>query len=147
MGLIRIGEPKEFTLLPEGEYEVFVNKSDKADVSNPAFEASRIMFTVRDDIEAMVEFAKENLFSNIRTTWDWMFSAIGHATGIPKDTEFESLDEFLATIKGKSLVVKVKHSVVGENTYANIKGFKASEHVEYVVPVDGTSIEEANSIV
>ena len=100
MALIRIGAKEE--VLPEGIYEVYVNKADKANKSNPAYESSRIMFTVRDDIESMEEFAKRNIFSNIRTSWEWLFSAIGHAVKIPADTEFEDLDDFLDGIKGLS---------------------------------------------
>jgi len=138
--LIKIGEPRTFEKLPEGWYEVFVNTYDKADKTNSAYESSRIKFTVRDDVEAMEEFARKNVFTNIRTSWEWMFSTIGHACGVPKDTEFEDLDEFLDGIKGLSLKVKVVHN--GE--YANIKAYAVSEEAEYVVPtVDNVSEEDS----
>ena len=142
MGMISIGEPRVFENLPEGWYEVYVNTFDKPDLTNPAYEASRIKFTVRDDLEAMEEFARKNAFGNIRTSWEWMFSALGHAVGIPKDTDFEDLDDFLDAIKGLSLRIKIVHN--GE--YANIKAFAPSEEAEYVVPTIDT-VSESDSIV
>lgn len=145
MALIKIG--KKETLIPEGYYEVFVNKYDEVDKSNPAFEASRIMFTVRNDLESMEEFAGKNLFANIRDTWDWIFPAIGHAVKLPEDTEFDDLNSFLVAIKGSSLKVKVAHKEYNGNTYANIKAFIESDEPEYVVPMEDALDNIEDSII
>ena len=145
MALIRIGAKEE--ALPEGYYEVFMNTADKA-TTKPGYDESRIKWTIREDVESMVDFAKRNVYANIRTSWEWLFSAIGHAVKIPTDTEFESLDEFLDGIKGLSCKIKVAHTYKDDNVYANIKGYYESDELAYIAPVkeDETPAVE-NSII
>lgn len=145
MALIRIGAKEE--TLPEGFYEVYMAKADKANKTNPAYESSRIMWKVRDDLESMADFAGKNIFANIRTSWDWLFSAIGHAVKIPADTEFEDLDEFLEGIKGLSCKVKVTHTYKDDSVFANIKGYYESDEHTYIAPVADGEGSTDNSII
>lgn len=110
MATIKIAEVvrKELDVLPEGKYEVFVDKFDEPTIVD-GFEASRIMFSVRSDIPS--DFKNRKIFTNIKTDpkLGWLINGISKAVGIPTGTDFENLADFLNEIKGKPLVVKVKH--------------------------------------
>lgn len=110
MPTIKVAAPKNtYTLLPEGKYEVYVEKYDFVDTLPNGVERSSISFAVRDDVDT--ENGGRKIFSNITSAenFAWLINAISKAVGIPTNTEFDSLDEFLKEISGKSLVIKVKH--------------------------------------
>jgi hypothetical protein len=108
MPTIKIGvsEQKSYGNLPEGNYEVYIHSFD--DVSTlDDIESSRIRFTVRPDVGG--QYAKYNAFSNIRSSWGWMLNGISKALGISPDTEYATLSDFLSDIKGRSLIIRVRH--------------------------------------
>jgi len=109
MPLIKIADVKrDYSLLPEGKYEVFVDTFDE--VSNvDGVETSRISFTIRKDVDSANGGRK--VFTNIKSAdnFGWLINGLSKAVGIPTNTEFDTLTDFLNEIKGKSLVVKVKH--------------------------------------
>jgi len=108
MATIKIGavEQKTYGTLPEGNYEVYIHSFD--DVSSlDDFESSRIRFTVRPDVGG--DYAKYNVFTNIRSSWGWMLNGISKALGISTNTEYSGLEDFLSDIKGRSLIVRVRH--------------------------------------
>ena len=109
MPTIKIQDVKTtYTLLPEGKYEVFVEKYDVVEKLN-GIERSSISFVVRKDVDS--ENGGRKIFTNISSAenFSWLINALSKAVGIPKDSEFEDLSDFLHALSGKSLVVKVKH--------------------------------------
>jgi hypothetical protein len=109
MPTIKISAPKNsYSLLPEGKYEVFVEKFDVVETVN-GVERSTISLSVRDDVDS--EYGGRKIFTNVSSAenFAWLINAISKAIGIPTNTEFDSLTDFLNEISGKSLVVKVKH--------------------------------------
>jgi len=129
---------KKYGTLPEGSYEVYINKIDPVTEAD-GVESSRIMFTVRSDVGG--EFAKYNVFTNIRNTWGWMLNGISKALGIPTDTEYETLEDFLTDIKGRSLVVKVKHKPNPKDPtkpYVNVTDFYPTSKGNFKLDADTT---------
>lgn len=126
MPTIKIADTKkEYSLLPEGKYEVFVDKFDVVEV-NDGIESSTIAFTVRKDVDSVNGGRK--IFTNIKSSdnFSWLINGLSKAVGIPTDTEFDDLTEFLREITGKSLVVKVKHRKGVKDpskTYVNVVDF------------------------
>ena len=127
MPLIKIGavEKSPLDTLPEGKYEVFVDKFDEVSIVD-GVEVSRIMFSIRKDLDST--YGNRKVFTNIKSSdnFGWMINAISKAVGIPVDTAFENLTEFLEEIRGKSLVVRVKHRPNPKDPskpYVNISDF------------------------
>jgi hypothetical protein len=108
MAAIKIGvsEQKAYGTLPEGNYEVYVHSFDEVSTMDDV-ESSRIRFTIRPDVGG--EYAKYNAFTNIRSSWGWMLNGISKALGISPDTEYSGLADFLSDIKGRSLIIRVRH--------------------------------------
>lgn len=143
MPLIKVGvvEEKKYKDLPEGKYEVYVNSFDAVTDLDGGDQASRIMFTVRPDVGG--EFAKYNVFSNIRSSWGWLVNGLSKSLGIPTNTEYASLEDFLSDIKGRSLVVKVKHKPNPKDpskVYVNVTDFFPTTKGEFT-----TSDKETDS--
>lgn len=72
---------KEYKLLPEGGYEVYVDRVDLPEKVGE-IEKTSIMFRVRDDVEG--EHANRTVFTNISTAnnMGWKLSTIARAAGI-----------------------------------------------------------------
>jgi len=140
MPLIKIGvvEKSPLDTLPEGKYEVFVDKFDEVSVID-GVEVSRIMFTIRKDLDTT--YGNRKVFTNIKSSdnFGWMINSISKAVGIPVDTAFENLTEFLDEIKGKSLVVRVKHKPNPKDAskpYVNITDFSPTTNTSVIVASD-----------
>lgn len=139
MPLIKVDEVvrKEFDLLPEGDYECIIEKYDTPAPVN-GDDASRVQFLIREDVHPTLKGRK--LFSNIRASWGWAFSAIGAAVNIPKGTEFETLADFLNEVKGKAIRLTVKHKPYNGKTYANVTAFKPSTAPAIVDDEEGSIV-------
>jgi hypothetical protein len=139
MPAIKIADvKKEYSVLPEGKYEVFVDKFDEVTLVD-GVESSRIMFTIRKDVDSVN--GNRKAFTNIRNSQNyvWMFNALSKALGIPADTEYETLDEFLDAIKGKSLVIKIRHKPNPRDAakpYVNITDFFPTTKGDYKVDAE-----------
>lgn len=139
MPTIKIADVKnDYSPLPEGKYEVFVDKFDEVTTVD-GIETSRIMFTIRKDLDSVN--GNRKAFTNIKNAenYVWMFNAISKALGIPADTEYEGLEDFLDSIKGKSLVIKIRHKPNPRDAskpYVNITDFYPTAKGEYKVDVD-----------
>lgn len=125
MPAIKIGavEEKKYGILPEGNYEVYVHSFDEVSMLDDV-ESSRIRFTVRPDVGG--EYAKFNAFTNIRSTWGWMLNGLSKALGITPDSEYASLADFLADIKGRSLIIRIRHKANPTDpskVYVNVTDF------------------------
>lgn len=134
MPAIKIGavEEKKYGVLPEGNYEVYVHSFDEVSVVDDV-ESSRIRFTIRPDVGG--EYAKYNAFSNIRSTWGWMLNGLSKALGITPDTEYAGLADFLADIKGRSLVIRIRHKpnpTDASKPYVNVTDFFPTTNGEFV---------------
>jgi hypothetical protein len=139
MPLIKVSEvvKREFETIAEGKYEVFVDKYDTPETVNETDEQSRIMFRIRDDQET--PHKSQCIFTNIRASWGWMINGISKALGIPTNTEYETLAEFLEDIKGKCLVVKVKHRTNPKDLskpFVNVTDFFPTVLGEYTPTVE-----------
>jgi hypothetical protein len=132
MPLIKVGAvEKTYSILPEGKYEVFVDNFDAVTV-NEGIEGSRIMFTIRKDVDSANGGRKA--FTNIKSTWGWMINGISKALGIPVDSAYENLSEFLNEIKGKSLVIKIRHKPNPKDAskpYVNVTDFFPTTKGDY----------------
>ena len=140
MPLIKIGavEKSPLDTLPEGKYEVFVDKFDEVSVID-GVEVSRIMFSIRKDLDT--NYGNRKVFTNIKSSdnFGWMINSISKAVGIPVDTAFENLTEFLNEIKGKPLVVRVKHRPNPKDAtkpYVNITDFLPTTNTSFSVATD-----------
>jgi hypothetical protein len=134
MPAIKIGvsEQKAYGTLPEGNYEVYVHSFDEVSTTDD-IDSSRIRFTVRSDVGG--EFAKYNAFTNIRSSWGWMLNGLSKALGISPDTEYPSLGDFLSDIRGRSLVIRIKHKPNPTDTskvYVNVTDFFPTTKGDFV---------------
>jgi hypothetical protein len=126
MALIKVGTvERNYELLPEGKYEVFVDKFDDVQVVD-GIEVSRIMFTIRKDVDSANGGRK--VFTNIKSSdnFAWLVNGLSKAVGIPVNSAYETLADFLNDIKGKTLVVKVRHKPNPKDAtkpYVNITDF------------------------
>jgi hypothetical protein len=126
MALIKVGAvEKTYSILPEGKYEVFVDSFDAVSVVDNV-EVSRIAFTIRKDVDSVNGGRK--VFTNIKSSdnFAWLVNGLSKAVGIPVDSAYETLGEFLDDIKGKTLIVKVKHKPNPKDAtkpYVNITDF------------------------
>jgi hypothetical protein len=145
MALIKIGvvdTRKTYETIPEGRYEVFLDKFDDVSVVD-GIEVSRLMFTIRKDLDKT--FGGRKVFTNIKSAdnYIWMINALSKAVGIAVDTAYESLGEFLDDVKGRSLVVKIKHKPNPKDAtkpYVNIVEFTATTKGEAIAEDDTTII-------
>jgi hypothetical protein len=141
MPLIKITENesvKEYEVLPEGYYEVYIDAVDEPEAQG-AIEKSTVRFRVRDDVDAQADNKGRVLFVNLSTNPSiaWKLSNIATAAGVPAGTGFNTLDEYLGAIKGASMKVKVAHRVYNDKTYADIKSFYPTNLKPYDVPAAG----------
>ena len=121
---------KEYDLLPEGGYEVYVDRVDVGDTVGE-IEKGSIMFRVRDDVEG--EHTNRTVFTNITTAdnMGWKLSNIARAAGIKAGTDFKNLTEYLTAIKGKALKVMVGHREYNGKTYTDVKAFYPTRLAPY----------------
>jgi hypothetical protein len=120
-----------FTLLPEGEYEVFISEIDHGFSSN-GNEMLTVNYTVRDDVpqDGGGQKIKFDRFVNTGAAL-WRFHALNKALGASEGAEWEDFKEWQHFIKGQAvrLVVKHEEATVGKNagkTFAVAAGFKPS---------------------
>ena len=137
MGIIKIVEtetteaPKrEYEILPEGGYEVYVDRVDIPETVGD-IEKTSIMFRVRDDVEG--EHPNRTVFTNITTAdnMGWKLSNIARAAGIKAGTDFANLTEYGAAIKGKALKIMVGHREYNGKTYVDAKAFYPTRLAPY----------------
>ena len=120
-----------FTLLPEGEYEVFISEIDHTTTSN-GNEALVVNYTVRDDVDQEGKGQKIRFDRFVNTdNAHWRFHALNKALGAEKGFTVEDYKEWMGFIKGKAVRVNVKHVVAtfGKNagkTFPEVKGFLPS---------------------
>jgi hypothetical protein len=113
---------KEYELLPEGAYEVYVDRISDIDTVGD-IEKTGIMFRVRDDVEG--EYPNRTIFTNITTAdnMGWKLSNIARAAGVAAGTDFSNLKDYTAAIAGKPLKIMVGHREYNGKTYADVKAF------------------------
>jgi Protein of unknown function (DUF669) len=121
-----------FTLLPEGEYEVFISEIDVTTTSN-GNECLVVNYTVRDDVEQEGKGQKIRFdrFTNTETA-HWRYHALNKALNVEPGFSVEDYAEWATFLRGKAVRVIVKHvvSTFGKNagkTFPEVKGFKESE--------------------
>ena len=121
-----------FTLLPPGEYEVFISEIDHG-YSSTGNEMLTVNYTVRDDVqqEGQGTKIKYDRFVNTEAA-HWRFHALNKALGADEGAEWNDFSEWMPYIKGKAVKVVVKHekATVGKNAgkeFPTVTGFKTSE--------------------
>jgi hypothetical protein len=131
MPLIRINEveTKKSTtpdILPEGSYEVFVDE-----YSMDSEEKGSLTLVVRDDINQ--DYAKRKMWVNLNTNPSiaWKLSTIARAAGIPAGTDFNTFEDYLKSVTGKSMKVVVAHREYNGKTYVDVKGFYPTREKAY----------------
>jgi hypothetical protein len=125
------GPRKEYELLPEGAYEVYVDRINDIDTVGD-IEKTSIMFRVRDDVEG--EHANRTVFTNITTAdnMGWKLSNIARAAGVAAGTDFANLTEYANAIAGKPLKIMVGHREYNGKTYTDVKAFYPTRLGAYV---------------
>jgi hypothetical protein len=125
-------EGKEFTLLPEGEYEVFISEIDHG-FSSAGNEMLTVNYTIRDDVDQEGKGTKIRYDRFVNTeNAHFRFHALNKALDVQPGAGWEDFKEWSGFIKGKAVRVVVKHeeATVGKSagkTFPVVKGFKASE--------------------
>jgi Protein of unknown function (DUF669) len=122
-----------FTLLPEGEYEVFISEIDSPTFSSNGNEMLVVNYTVRDDVEQEGQGTKIRFdrFTNTAAAL-WRFHALNKALKVEKGASWENFGEWAEFLKGKAVRVRVEHveATFGKNAgkvFPEVKGFKESE--------------------
>lgn len=122
----------EFTLLPEGEYEVFISEIDHG-FAQSGNEMLTVNYTIRDDVEqeGQKQKIRYDRFVNTENAL-WRFHALNKALGADEGAEWADFKEWMPYIKGKAVRVIVKHEeqTFGKNkgkVFPAVNGFKASE--------------------
>jgi Protein of unknown function (DUF669) len=122
-----------FTLLPEGEYEVFISEVDHTYAQTSGNEMLVVNYTVRDDVEQEGQGQKIRFdrFTNAEAA-HWRFHALNKALKVEPGFTVEDFKEWRDFIKGKAVKVVVKHveATFGKNAgkvFPEVKGFKESE--------------------
>lgn len=120
-----------FSLLPEGEYEVFISEIDHG-YSSTGNEMLTVNYTVRDDVDQEGQGTKVKFDRFVNTpTALWRFHALNKALDVQPGAGWEDFAEWQQFIKGKAvrLIVKHEEATVGKNagkTFAVANGFKPS---------------------
>jgi hypothetical protein len=120
-----------FTLLPEGEYEVFISEIDHGFSSN-GNEQLVVNYTVRDDVdqEGKGQKIRFDRFTNVEAA-HFRYHALNKALKAEPGFTVEDFKEWMPFIKGKAVRVVVKHEAAtfGKNEgkiFPVVKGFKES---------------------
>jgi hypothetical protein len=120
-----------FTLLPEGEYEVFISEIDYGFSSN-GNEMLTVNYTIRDDVDQEGQGTKIRFDRLVNTEAAlFRFHALNKALKAEEGAEWEDFSEWQHFIKGKAVRVVVKHeeATFGKNAgkiFPVVKGFKES---------------------
>jgi hypothetical protein len=120
-----------FTLLPEGEYEVFISEID-VEYSKAGNEMLSVNYTVRDDVEQEGKGQKirYDRFTNTENA-HWRFHALNKALKVEQGASWEDFAEWSTFLRGKAVRVVVEHveATFGKNAgkvFPEVKGFKES---------------------
>jgi hypothetical protein len=125
-----------FTLLPEGEYEVFISEIDHG-FSSSGNEMLTVNYTIRDDVDQEGAGTKIRFDRFVNTEAAlFRFHAANKALKADEDAEWEDFKEWQHFLKGKAIRVVVKHeaATVGKNagkTFPVVKGFKESLMMDF----------------
>jgi hypothetical protein len=121
-----------FTLLPEGEYEVFIAAIDHK-FSTKGNEMLVVNYKVRDDVDQEGQ-GQEIRFDNFVNSENslWRFHALNRALQADEGAEWEDFKEWMPFIKGKAVRVVVKHEEATQGKskgkiFPTVTGFKTSE--------------------
>lgn len=140
MPLIRINEVEttketKNTLLPEGSYEVFVE-----DYTMDNDEKGSLTLVVRDDFEQ--DYAKRKMWVNLNTspTIAWKLSTIARAAGVPAGTDFNTFEDYMKALNGKSMKVIVAHREYNGKTYVDVRGFYPTRLKPYTATIDSDDL-------
>lgn len=133
------GEKKDYEILPEGFYEVYVHAFDEPE-NIGELEKSAFLLKVRDDLAE--EHAGRNVYVNVSTNPNiaWKLSNIARAAGVPAGTDFDGLADYMKSIKGKSMRIKLAHREYNGKTYPDVKAFYPTREKPYAVLTEEDSI-------
>lgn len=129
----------EYTVLPEGFYEVYVHAFDEPEQVGE-LEKSALLLKVRDDLSE--EHAGRNIYVNLSTNPNiaWKLSNVARAAGVPAGTDFEGFREYLTALKGKSMRIKLAHREYNGKTYPDVKAFYPTRERPFAVVTEEDSI-------
>lgn len=122
------------SLIPEGEYEVFV-KEAKEDYTKNGIQHISVLLVVRDDAAQKYKGAhiwhkiwrgKDNGQYNMQ-----MINTVGKALQIPNGKEYPNLETLLADFVGKHCKVKIKHEEYNGYTNARVVQWQQSKLTAY----------------
>ena len=129
---IRIEEDakREYEVLPEGTYEVYVDAYDMPEQMGD-YERSSILLKIRDDIEQ--DSKNRVIYVNLNTNPNiaWKLSKIAVAAGVPAGTDFDTFIDYLGALRGASMKVVVKHREYNGKIYPDVKQFYPTSEVPF----------------
>ena len=122
------------SLIPEGEYEVFV-KEAKEDYTKNGIQHISVLLVVRDD--AAQQYTGAHIWHKIWRGKDngqynmQMINTVGKALQIPNGKEYPNLETLLADFVGKHCKVKIKHEEYNGYTNARVVQWQQSKLTAY----------------
>lgn len=143
MAIIKIVEtelkdkaPKTYELLPEGAYEVYVDR-----VTADSDDKASIMFRIRDDVDG--DHKGRTIFTNITTAENmgWKLSNIARAAGVAAGTDFDGLIDYGNAITGKTMKIMVGHREYNGKTYTDVKAFYPTRLGDYTPKNDSEDLD------
>ncbi len=125
----KVPEPS-YNLIPEGTYEVILKDGGYMDSTKGGTVYMNIPMVVRNDVSQKCKnmFIWDSIWVNsTQKHIDFKTGAISAAISIPPGTEFESIEQWGAFLKGKVLRVSVRHEEYNGTMQANINGYYKTE--------------------
>lgn len=122
------------SLIPEGEYEVFV-KEAKEDYTKNGIQHISVLLVVRDD--AAQKYKGAHIWHKVWKGKDsgqynmQMINTVGKALQIPNGKEYPNLEALLADFVGKHCKVKIKHEEYNGYTNARVVQWQQSKLTAY----------------
>lgn len=132
----RVEEQETRTFIPEGEYEVFIEKAELGSNKDNTNHCISLQYRLRDDVEQQYKrfVVFERLWQNKETkqfNTDRLHRLLSCATSIEDGKVFNSLQEVLDTLKGAKLIinVKVEHDDYNDVDKNFVYFYKKSKHL------------------
>lgn len=121
----KVPEPS-YNIIPEGTYEVILKDGGYMDATKGGTTYMNIPMVVRNDVEQKCKnmFIWDSIWVNSSQKHiDFKVGSISAAISIPPGTDFGTIEQWGAFLKGKVLRVTVKHEEYQGNMQANVSGY------------------------
>lgn len=116
-----------FSLLPEGEYEVYPTVFAKETAKTTGNKMAQFNYTVRDDVDQEGK-GQEVRFDNFVESDGalWRINQASDAAGLDMDKEYDSVWDWAGDFVNKAVRIVVGHREYNGRTFPEVKEFKPS---------------------